>query len=141
MDAQPSWFSRNWKWLVGLGCVLPTLCCGASMAAAMVFGDDAVKGAVKFDQPVSARVDCGTPGPGGVDCVVKRTEGAGGLTACWKLAITCTNGAVMNGDACGSLGSAQAEATVNMPVAKFDNQAACDAPASGAVKDLAVEAN
>ncbi|MEW6431831.1 MAG: cytochrome c oxidase assembly factor Coa1 family protein [Myxococcota bacterium] len=25
---QPGWFSRNWKWVVGLGCALPLLCCG-----------------------------------------------------------------------------------------------------------------
>lgn len=25
---QPGWFSRNWKWLVGLGCLLPIMCCG-----------------------------------------------------------------------------------------------------------------
>jgi len=25
---QPGWFSRNWKWVVALGCGLPLLCCG-----------------------------------------------------------------------------------------------------------------
>ncbi len=25
---EPSWFSRNWKWLLALGCLVPTLCCG-----------------------------------------------------------------------------------------------------------------
>jgi|APLak6261678615_1056124.scaffolds.fasta_scaffold01350_3 hypothetical protein len=24
---QPSWFARNWKWLVPVGCVVPMLCC------------------------------------------------------------------------------------------------------------------
>lgn len=25
---QPGWFSRNWKWLVPVGCGLPLMCCG-----------------------------------------------------------------------------------------------------------------
>jgi hypothetical protein len=25
---QPGWFSRNWKWLIPVGCGLPLLCCG-----------------------------------------------------------------------------------------------------------------
>lgn len=32
-----SWFSRNWKWLVPVGCVLPMLCC-ISFAAVTYFG-------------------------------------------------------------------------------------------------------
>jgi hypothetical protein len=27
-----SWFSRNWKWVVGLGCGLPLLCCLGTVA-------------------------------------------------------------------------------------------------------------
>jgi Cytochrome oxidase complex assembly protein 1 len=34
---QGNWFSRNWKWVLGLGCLLPLLCCGGS-AALGVFG-------------------------------------------------------------------------------------------------------
>jgi hypothetical protein len=25
---QPNWFSRNWKWLVPVGCLVPLTCCG-----------------------------------------------------------------------------------------------------------------
>ncbi len=25
---QTSWFSRNWKWLVPVGCMVPLMCCG-----------------------------------------------------------------------------------------------------------------
>ncbi len=25
---QPSWFSRNWKWLLPVGCLVPMMCCG-----------------------------------------------------------------------------------------------------------------
>jgi Cytochrome oxidase complex assembly protein 1 len=25
---QPSWFSRNWKWLLPVGCLVPMVCCG-----------------------------------------------------------------------------------------------------------------
>lgn len=25
---QPGWFSRNWKWLLAVGCLVPMLCCG-----------------------------------------------------------------------------------------------------------------
>lgn len=25
---QPNWFSRNWKWLVPVGCLVPLMCCG-----------------------------------------------------------------------------------------------------------------
>ncbi|MDP1824103.1 MAG: cytochrome c oxidase assembly factor Coa1 family protein [Archangium sp.] len=25
---QPGWFSRNWKWLLPVGCVVPLMCCG-----------------------------------------------------------------------------------------------------------------
>ena len=141
MNAQPSWFSRNWKWLAGLGCVVPLLCCGSLMVLGAVTGEQPIDDVFKVTTPVSARVDCGEPGPGGVDCIVKRTEGEGALTACWKLAITCRNQGVMRGDACGALAKGQAQTTVNMPVAGFSNQDGCDVPAAGAVQDLGVVEN
>lgn len=152
---QQGWFSRNWKWLVGGGCLAALLCCGAFSVVGYVMkeaGEDALEEAqkaantapgsnpvVKVTDVDGARVDCGTPGPGGVDCDVKRTSGSGKLEACWDLDITCTNGGVMSGHACGTLGAGEATGTVNMPVSSFSNQDACDAPASGAVKNLVVE--
>ena len=35
--AQKSWFGRNWKWLLPVGCVVPMLCC-LSFAGATYFG-------------------------------------------------------------------------------------------------------
>ncbi len=29
---QPNWFSRNWKWLVPVGCLVPLMCCGGFSA-------------------------------------------------------------------------------------------------------------
>ena len=29
---QPNWFSRNWKWLLPVGCMVPIMCCGSFMA-------------------------------------------------------------------------------------------------------------
>lgn len=34
---QPGWFSRNWKWLVPVGCGLPLMCCGI-FSAVTYFG-------------------------------------------------------------------------------------------------------
>ncbi|GMU59620.1 MAG: hypothetical protein AMXMBFR34_13830 [Myxococcaceae bacterium] len=136
---QPGWFSRNWKWLVGGGCVLLLGCCGVMSLGAWLTGQEVatVRDAVEA-LDVAARVDCGTPGPGGVDCKLKRTAGAGKLEACWDLEITCTNGGKMLGHACGQLGAGQADGTANMPVSAFSNQDGCDSPVSGAVKNLLV---
>ncbi|MFZ5444430.1 MAG: cytochrome c oxidase assembly factor Coa1 family protein [Myxococcota bacterium] len=40
---QPGWFSRNWKWLVPVACIVPTLCC-------VTFGAVAYFGASKMIQ-------------------------------------------------------------------------------------------
>lgn len=131
---QKSWFSRNWMWVAGGGCLV-LACCGVGtllLVGGAVASEAASQG--------SARVDCGTPGPSGVDCEVKRTAGLGGLQACWDLEITCTNGGTMRGHACGSLPAGSDGVTVNMPVAAFSNQDACDAPKQGAVQNLAVTA-
>lgn len=88
----------------------------------------------------SARVDCGTPGPHGVDCLVQRTGGNRGFEACWDLAITCQSGGVMTGSACHSMAAADSKGEQNMPADGFSNQAACDVPASGQVENLKVTA-
>lgn len=86
----------------------------------------------------AARVDCGTPGPDGVDCRVARTGGKGAFEACWDLVITCQNGGAMTGSACHAMAAGIGEGNRNMPVSAFSNQAACDAPASGKVERLKI---
>lgn len=88
--------------------------------------------------PDSARVDCGAPGPGGVDCQVQRTGGDGGFEACWDLVITCQNGGEMTGSACHDMAAAANNGTENMPVAGFSGQESCDVPASGKVERLKI---
>lgn len=129
--AQLSWFSRNWKWLLVLALLVPLLCCGSLMALgglAALFGSE----------PDAARVDCGTPGPEGVDCEVKRTAGLTSFEACWDLEITCTNQAVMVGHACSTLAAGQQAGKATMPVSAFSNQEGCDAPKAGVVTNLVV---
>lgn len=136
-----SWFSRYWMWLAGGGCVL-LICCGfgslffAGLLATQLPEEPSAPPTVAGT--TSARVECGTPGPDGVDCEVTRTGGAGGLSACWDLEITCANGGTMVGAGCGSLVAGSARATVNLPVSSFSNQEACDAPKQGRVQNLVV---
>lgn len=125
---QQGWFANNWKWVVAVGCLVPTACCGVfSVVAALLPSEQD-----------AARVDCGTPGPGGVDCDVQRTSGTGSLEACWDLEILCANGGLMTGHHCGSVAAGQPSAKVNMPVSGFSNQEGCDAPKSGVVANLVV---
>jgi hypothetical protein len=157
---QPGWFSRNWKWVVGVGCLGTLMCCGVFSAAAYFLKDqaeavvneaanDAMKEAAKQpandaprgaqgDDVDGARVDCGTPGPEGVDCDIKRTSGRTSFQACWDLEITCANGGVMVGHGCGTIAAGEAAGTVNLPVSAFSNQDGCDAPKAGAVQNLTV---
>jgi len=88
--------------------------------------------------PDAARVDCGTPGPHGVDCTLTRTGGDGTIQACWDLVITCRNEGVMSASACHRMAGDQGLATQNMPVADFSGQQTCDAPASGQVERLQI---
>lgn len=88
--------------------------------------------------PDSARVDCGAPGPGGVDCQVQRTGGDGGFEACWDLVISCQNGGEMTGSACHEMAAGANAGTENMPVADFSGQDSCDVPASGKVERLKI---
>ena len=86
----------------------------------------------------AARVDCGTPGPHGVDCSVRRTAGSSSFEACWDLAITCQNGGEMRGSACHPVAAGVDAGEQNMPVASFSNQASCDVPVSGKVEQLKI---
>jgi hypothetical protein len=88
--------------------------------------------------PDAARVDCGAPGPHGVDCKVQRTGGTGGFEACWDLVITCQNAGEMTGSACHDMAAGETTGTRNMPVAGFSSQASCDVPVSGKVERLKV---
>ena len=93
---------------------------------------------VRVVEPDAARVDCGKPGPHGVDCAIRRTGGTGGFEACWDLAIACRNGGVMTGSACHGVAAGANGASMNMPVASFSDQARCDVPASGKVERLKI---
>lgn len=166
--SQPSWFSKNWMWLAGGGCLLAVMCCGllglvgwltASQLPPVPEIDAPQKREAdgrptreadapptrEVDEPPTreagdaARVDCGTPGPEGVDCDVQRTGGTGSLLACWTLEITCANQGIMVGEACGNVAAGEERSVVNMPVSGFTNQDGCDAPKAGAVKGLTVK--
>jgi len=86
----------------------------------------------------AARVDCGTPGPHGVDCQVRRTGGSGSFEACWDLVIACRNGGEMTGSACHGMVAGETEGSKNMAVAGFSNQNACDVPSAGSVERLKI---
>ncbi len=86
----------------------------------------------------AARVDCGPPGPGGVDCQIQRTGGDTAFEVCWDLVITCQNDEEMRGSACHDVPKGAATATANMPVAGFSNQSGCDVPAAGRVDNLKI---
>lgn len=163
---QQGFFQKNWKWLVALGVGLPMLCCMGGLFATMVLGyavkdmdpeelnralnqqgvqQGADQGADQADpddavanDEEGTRVDCGEPGPSGVDCDIKRTGGSAKLESCWDLEITCENGGVMKGHACGTLAAGAKKAVKNMPVSSFENQDACDVPKSGQVTNLVV---
>lgn len=138
-QVQQSWFKKNWMWLAGAGCAIPMMCCGATMALGLIADEGkSTDPVVRVGEQPSARVDCGTPSPEGVDCDVKRTAGSAALEACWDLEITCNNGGVMSGHACGELADGEAASVANMAVADFSNQDGCDAPKAGAVKNLKV---
>src|SRR3546814_6128411 len=88
--------------------------------------------------PDSARVDCGAPGPHGVDCQIQRTGGDGGFEACWDLVVACQNGGEMTASACHEMAAADSQGSENMPVTGFSSQDSCDVPASGSVERLKI---
>lgn len=85
-----------------------------------------------------ARVDCGTPGPHGVDCEIRRTGGSRAFEACWDLAITCQNGGGMRASACHAMAADGQQGTQNMPVTGFSGQDSCDVPVNGQVEGLKI---
>lgn len=50
MQPQGSWFSRNWKWLVPVGCLVPLLCCGGIGGVAYFAASTMIKGSPAFTQ-------------------------------------------------------------------------------------------
>ncbi|MDP2273365.1 MAG: cytochrome c oxidase assembly factor Coa1 family protein [Archangium sp.] len=50
---QPSWFSRNWKWLLPVGCLVPLMCCGVfgvgtyAAVSAVIQNSGAYAGAIR----------------------------------------------------------------------------------------------
>jgi hypothetical protein len=49
---QPGWFSRNWKWLLALGCLLPMMCCGIFGAVAFFSASKVIKGTPVFAEAI-----------------------------------------------------------------------------------------
>lgn len=86
----------------------------------------------------AARVDCGTPGPHGVECTVRRTAGTVGMQACWDLVIDCRNKGQMSASACHTLPANADQGTQTLPVADFSNSDKCDVPVFGHVERLKV---
>ncbi|MDO5505454.1 MAG: hypothetical protein Q4F49_04065 [Pseudoxanthomonas suwonensis] len=105
---------------------------------ALLFAATATGCKVEVKEPAAARVDCGTPGPHGVDCQVVRTGGPGAFEACWDLEISCQNNGVMTGASCHQVADGVPSGTQNMPVASFRNTEACDVPTSGQVRNLKI---
>ena len=115
-----------------------TVPCSLARGVALATVALALTGCGGGADPAAARVDCGTPGPHGVDCEVRRTGGEVAFEACWTLAISCRNGAVMTGSACHVVPAGIGSGTANMPVAGFSGQDGCDAPANGKVEALKI---
>src|SRR3546814_18897045 len=75
---------------------LKTLARAVAMASAGLM----LAACVRVSEPDAARVDCGKPGPHGVECKIQRTAGNGGFEACWVLVITCRHQDELSGGAC-----------------------------------------
>ncbi len=86
MQPQGSWFSRNWKWLVPVGCLGPLLCCGGIGGVAYFAASTMIKGSPAFaqafakaSQNAEVKEALGTPlTPGfGMSGEMKETNGKG----------------------------------------------------------------
>lgn len=84
---QPSWFTRNWKWLVPVGCLVPFLCCitfaGATYfgVGVMIKGSGAYKEAItRAQQHPDVQAELGTPLTGGMNVTGElKNESANGI--------------------------------------------------------------
>lgn len=70
---QRPWFSRNWKWLVPVGCLVPFLCCGSFAGVTflgvgtMIKSSEAYKEAVtRSEADPEVQASLGTPLTGGL---------------------------------------------------------------------------
>lgn len=86
MQPQGSWFSRNWKWLVPVGCLVPLVCCGGIGGVAYFAASTMIKGSPAFaeafakaSQNAEVKEALGTPlTPGfGMSGEMKETNGNG----------------------------------------------------------------
>jgi len=50
---QPGWFSRNWKWLLPVGCMVPLVCCGGISAIAYFGATTMIQGSGAFTESMS----------------------------------------------------------------------------------------
>jgi hypothetical protein len=53
MAPQPGWWSRNWKWVVPVGCLTPVLMCGCFGALGLYFVTSAIKSSDAYQQAVA----------------------------------------------------------------------------------------
>lgn len=86
----------------------------------------------------AARVDCGKPGPHGVECSVQRTGATTAFDACWDLAITCQKGGERVSPTCQRMAVGEPVATATMSVARVAHRNSCGAPVTGKVQRVKV---
>lgn len=54
---QGNWFSRNWKWLLPVGCMVPLVCCGGIGGVAYFAASTMIKGSGAFTQAFAKASD------------------------------------------------------------------------------------
>lgn len=83
---QPNWFSRNWKWLVPVGCLVPLMCCGVFGVGTYFAASKMIEGSPAFAEAFSrasqhpeVTAALGSPlTPGfGMSGEIKETNGSG----------------------------------------------------------------
>ncbi len=55
--SSPSWFAKNWYWLVGGGCLVPILCCGFFGTLAAIFANKAKNAEAVLESLVRANAN------------------------------------------------------------------------------------